>query len=244
MELSRARSRGVAVDVLMTSHAKGGKDKLVKLRQRLEETGARVHAYSDSVVKYHAKYLVADEGPAIVASLNFTRKCFERTCDALVITYDLEVVETLLRMMDTDRQGLPLDAGSSPRLIIGPEHARRQFTELIEGARSSIRLIDAKLSDPDLVSLLAARRNRGLEVERYGAKQLGEFKSHGKIMLIDDRLAVIGGLALAALSLDFQREVAIIVDESSAVEDVRALFRSARVWAAQTVTATNPQAPG
>ena len=41
-----------------------------------------VWAHTDPVVKYHAKYLVADDGPAVVASLNLTRKCFERTCDA------------------------------------------------------------------------------------------------------------------------------------------------------------------
>ena len=48
-----------------------------KLWRALEETGVRCDAYTDPVVKYHAKYLVADDGPALVASLNFTRKCFE-----------------------------------------------------------------------------------------------------------------------------------------------------------------------
>ena len=65
------------VEVLVTSRAKGGKKKLRKLWNRLEETGAARHAYTDPVVKYHAKYLVVDEGPAVIASLNFTRKCFE-----------------------------------------------------------------------------------------------------------------------------------------------------------------------
>ena len=51
-----------------------------------------MHAYTDPVVKYHAKYLVADDGPAVVASLNFTRKCFRKTCDALVVTHDPAVV--------------------------------------------------------------------------------------------------------------------------------------------------------
>jgi phosphatidylserine/phosphatidylglycerophosphate/cardiolipin synthase-like enzyme len=44
-------------------------------------------------------------------------------------------------------------------------------------------------------------------------------------MLVDDRIAVVGSLALAALSLDFRREVAIIVDEPSAVAEVAELFR-------------------
>src|SRR5829696_999932 len=86
-ELKAAVGRGVDVEVLVTSRAKGGKKKLRKLWRRLEDTGATVHAYNDPVVKYHAKYVVADHGPALVASLNFTKKCFAKTCDAVVITH-------------------------------------------------------------------------------------------------------------------------------------------------------------
>src|SRR5690242_4766992 len=81
-ELAAATARGVAVAVLVTSRAKGGKKKLEKLWRALTETGAALHAYNDPVVKYHAKYLVADDGPSIVASLNFTKKCFRKTWDA------------------------------------------------------------------------------------------------------------------------------------------------------------------
>ena len=91
-ELARATARGVRVDAVVTSRAKGGKAKLRTLWTRLTECGASVHTYSDPVVKYHAKYLVADDGPAVVASCNFTRKCFERTLDALVVTHDPDVV--------------------------------------------------------------------------------------------------------------------------------------------------------
>ena len=177
-------------------------------------------------MKYHAKYLVADEGPAVVASQNLTRKCFERTCDALVLTHDPDVVSGLRRLMAADRDAAAMPQDLSPRLIVGPERARRQFTALIDQAKSSIRLIDAKLSDPDLVERLNKRRAEGLTVEVYGSKRLGALKSHGKIMLIDNRLAVVGSLALAALSLDFRREVAIIVEDPAAVADVEEVFRT------------------
>jgi phosphatidylserine/phosphatidylglycerophosphate/cardiolipin synthase-like enzyme len=242
VELAAAVSRGVAVDVLVTSHAKGGRHKLEKLWHRLEETGARVHRYRDPVVKYHAKYLVIDDGPAVVASLNFTRKCFERTCDALVVTCDRRVVKGLHGMMGTDRDALPLQNDLCPRLIVGPEHARRRFTEVIEAARSTICLIDAKLSDPDLVTLLKARESAGLLVERFTSKQVGGLKSHGKIMLVDDHLAVVGSLALSALGLDFRREVAIVIDEPSAIADVKALVQAAR--AAHTPGSTVGPEPG
>ena len=227
-QLTAAVARGVAVEVLVTSRAKGGKKKMAKLWRALEDTGATLHAYTDPVVKYHAKYLVADEGPAIVASLNLTKKCFKKTWDALLVTYDPVVIADLRRLWIADRAGQPMPADLTERLIIGPERARRQFTALIEGARTSIRLIDAKLSDPDLVALLNARRAGGMTVEVFSAKQLGDLKSHGKIMLIDDRTVVLGSLALAALSLDFRREVAIVVNEPEAVAAAAELFRTVR----------------
>jgi len=243
-ELKRAAARGVAINVLVTSRAKGGQKKLPKLWSELAETGATICAYTDPVVKYHAKYLVADDGPAIVASLNFTKKCFSKTCDAVVVTHDPGVVSGLRELMAADRDGRPMPPDLTSRLIVGPERARRQFTAIIEQAQSSIRLIDAKLSDPDLVTLLNARRAAGVAVDVFSAKRLGELKSHGKIMLVDDRLAVIGGLAIAALSLDFRREVAIVVEEAGAVEEVKQLFRATEaVAAAGRIGAADPSGP-
>jgi phosphatidylserine/phosphatidylglycerophosphate/cardiolipin synthase-like enzyme len=232
-ELTAATARGVTVEVLVTSRAKGGRKKMAKLWRALEQTGASLHSYTDPVVKYHPKYLVADEGPAIVASLNFTKKCFRKTCDALVVTHDPTVVSDLRRLWMADRERLEMPDNLSRRLIVGPERARRQFTALIDEARTSIRLIDAKLSDPDLVSLLNAKRAAGMTIEIFSAKQLGELTSHGKIMLIDDETVVVGSLALAALSLDFRREVAIVVTETSAAAEAAELFRTIREAAAE-----------
>jgi phosphatidylserine/phosphatidylglycerophosphate/cardiolipin synthase-like enzyme len=236
--LKAATDRGVAVEVLVTSRAKGSKKKMAKLWRALEQTGASLHSYTDPVVKYHPKYLVADEGPAIVASLNLTRKCFRKTLDALVVTHDPAVVAGLRQLWTADRGRLEMPADISDRLIVGPERARRQFTALIEGARTSIRLIDAKLSDPDLVSLLNAKRAAGMTIELISGKQLGNLKSHGKIMLLDDQTLVVGSLALAALSLDFRREVAIVVTEPAAIAVAVELFQSVRDAATEDRPAT------
>ena len=225
-ELARATKRGVKVEALMTSRAKGGKKKLRKLWDALEAAGVSVQPYTEPVVKYHAKYLVADDGPALVTSLNFTRKCFAKTCDAIVVTHDPAVIRGLQTLIAADRARAPLPDSIPRRLVIGPERARLQFTELFQQAKSSIRLIDAKLSDPDLVTLLNARRDAGVTVHAYTSKRLGALKSHGKIIVIDDRLAVIGSLALAAISLGFRREVAIMIEDRDAVAEVVRLFGS------------------
>jgi phosphatidylserine/phosphatidylglycerophosphate/cardiolipin synthase-like enzyme len=224
-ELASAVDRGVQVDVLVTARAKG-KKKLKRLWNVLETTGVTIHPYTDPVVKYHAKYLVADEGPAIVASLNFTGKCFRSTMDALVLTRDPAVVKGLLRLHDADREGRSLPQGLPDRLIVGPERARQQFTALINRARTSIRLIDPKASDPVLTKLLETRRQDGIEVEIHGQKRFDKLRSHGKLMLIDNQIAVVGSLAMAALSLDFRREVALTIEQRPAVATIAHLFES------------------
>src|SRR4029077_2891301 len=103
---------------------------------------------------------------------------------------------------------------------------RRQFTALLQQARKSIQIIDAKLSDPGLIDLLNQRRRQGIRVEIFSQKRLGNVISHGKMMLIDGARAIVGSLALTALSLDFRREVALVVEEPEAVAELDLLFRS------------------
>src|SRR5262245_12389527 len=141
-ELKQARERGVQVDVLVTSRSGGGRKRLRKLWHALEATGVSLHPHADPVVKYHAKYLVADDGPALIASLNFTRKCFAKTIDAIVVTHDPDVVSGLHSLLTADRGHEPMPERLSPRLIVGLESARRQFTSIIAEASSSVRLID------------------------------------------------------------------------------------------------------
>ena len=241
-ELQRAGARGVRVDVLVTSRSGGGRKRLRNLWRALEQTGVAVHAHTDPVVKYHAKYLVADDGPALVASLNFTRKCFAKTIDAIVVTHDPDVVSGLRDLLVADCGHAPMPEQLAARLIVGPERARRQFTTIIEQASTSIRLIDRKASDSSLMLLLQARQADGVRVELYDAKRLCGLRSHGKIMLVDDRLAVVGGLSLNPMSLDFRREVAITVSEPSAVATVAQLF--AQVGAGETAKVPPPVGEG
>jgi phosphatidylserine/phosphatidylglycerophosphate/cardiolipin synthase-like enzyme len=223
-EIAGAAARGVVVDVLVTARAKGGTKKLHKLFAALRRTGANLSIYSDPVVKYHAKYLVADDGPAVVTSLNFTRKCFSKTLDVLLLTWDPGVVSGLRQLMaaDRDRRGLP--ASLTRRLIVGPERARSRFTELLGSARSSIRIVDSKLSDPDLLALLETKRASGVAVQILRSKRLGNLKSHGKFVLIDDRIATVGSLGLAALALDFRREVAITIEDADGIAEIVRVF--------------------
>ncbi len=236
--LADALERGCTVEAILTKRAKGGKKRLKKLWGALEEMGAVVTWYADPVVKYHAKYLVADGTTAVVTTLNPTERCFSRTWDCLLITDDTSVVRGLLALFRADTTGSPLPRGRTvnSRLIVGPEFSRAQYRQLISSAKRSIRVLDHKLSDPDLVLLLRERRAEGVTVSVVGHQALGLLEPHGKMMILDESRAVMGSTALSTLSLDFRREVSVVIDDTTLVKQLNGAYQQMIVKAGQSAS--------
>src|SRR5262245_174529 len=236
--LAAALERGCEVEAVLTKRAKGGKKRLKKLWGALEEMGAVVTRYADPVVKYHAKYLVADDTTAVITTLNPTRKCCTRTWDAVLITQDPSVTKGLLTLFKADAAGVPLPSRRplGRRLIVGPERSRPEIRALIASAKHSIRILDHKLSDPDLVALLRERRAEGIIVTVLGKHPMGGVLPHGKMMIIDEERAVLGSTALSTLSLDFRREVSVVIHEPALVKQLNMSYQqlSAKAGAAAT----------
>ena len=226
--LERAVRRGVRVRALMTGRAKGSKAQLKQLRRMLEALGVDVRKYADIVVRYHAKYIVADNGPAIVASLNFTRKCFGPTCDFMLVSSDPDLVAALRSVFDADWHGTAFRSvdGQAARLIVGPEHARARFAALISQAAHRIRLIDPKISDPAMKLLLRNREAQGIRVDIRGRSGLGPLTAHGKLLMIDDAAAAIGSISLSTLALEFRRELAVVVRDPAALATLNRFWES------------------
>ena len=231
--LAAALDRGVKVEAIVTKRAKGGKKRLRKLWAALEEIGAVVHRYGDPVVKYHAKYMVADGRIALVATLNPTKRCFSRTWDFILTTDDRALVRSLSTLFILDAAGQPVLPRHriSPRLIVGPEGARAKMRSQIMSACRSIKILDHKLSDPDLVALLRERRAEGIAVSVVGRQPPGAQAPHGKMIIIDESRAVLGSMAMSALSLEFRREVSVVVERPTIVRQLNVFYQelSARV---------------
>jgi phosphatidylserine/phosphatidylglycerophosphate/cardiolipin synthase-like enzyme len=226
--IADALQRKVEVRLLITPRARGWEKRLKELGAFLESMGAQVHPYADPVVKYHAKYLVADDSVALIGSANLTAKCFGATCDFILVSHDREVVTGLQQLFETDwlapHSQFP-STGISDRLIVGPDRARAQYTGLIQSARQSIQLIDHKGNDPNIGALLKAKKAEGVELEALTPGQLGGLLPHGKLLIVDGKTAAFGSMALSALSLDFRREVAVIVHDSRCVRKLKTFFR-------------------
>lgn len=223
-ELAAAAARGVQVEALITQRAKGGKRRLRRLGLQFGAMGATVWYYDDPLIKYHAKYLVSDAGVALVGTFNLTRKCFKKTCDFGVVTCDPAVVGGLEALFHADCRRQPIHGTPPSRLVIAPETARERLSSLVARAQRHIRLIDRKIDDPGLVALLTERQREGVRVDVVTGTRVGGLKLHGKMLVIDDEVAIVSSMSLSAAGLGYRREVAIEIHEPAQVHELIDFF--------------------
>ena len=228
-EVRAAIARGVVVDVLLTRRASGWRRRLDELRTRLERLGANVTRHGPRATKHHAKYIVADSGPLLVASFNLTRKCFHDTCDFAVVTADPDAVTDAWRLFETDlaKRTLPASASRHSRLVVGPEWAGQAVRDLIASATSRIAIIDHKLDDVRVRRILARKVRQGVRVDHIGTRVVAGRDAHGKLTIVDGRRALVGSLALSAASLGLRRELNLLVEEPACVRRLEAFFAKA-----------------
>ena len=127
------------------------------------------------------------------------------------------------------RSGLAGPAFNLPRASPSAHHrprtARAQFTALIERAKRSIHIIDHKLDDPAIEGLLKSKKAQGVAIRVLGEGQLGGLQAHGKLMIVDGKIAAIGSMAQTALGLDFRREIAVTIEDPSCLRKLKDFYR-------------------
>src|SRR5690606_6075656 len=99
--LAAAVQRGVRVRALIAHTNRGGEGRLRKLEQRLLAAGVTVTRTSDDLLRYHAKYMVADD-MLHVFGFNFTKLDILKSRSFSVATRDRNAVNDALRLFEAD----------------------------------------------------------------------------------------------------------------------------------------------
>ena len=60
---------------------------------------------------------------------------------------------------------------------------------------------------------------------------MGPIEPHGKMMIIDEQCAILGSTALSTLSLDFRREVSVVVHQPALVKQLNLAYQALSVRA-------------
>jgi cardiolipin synthase A/B len=231
--LAAAVQRGVAVSALIAHTNRGGDNALRKLELRMLEIGATVSRTADDLVRYHAKYMIADN-VLHVFGFNFTKLDIDKSRSFAIATKDKQAVAEALKLFTADVNRQPYAPGRS-HLVVSPETSRPALTAFVKAARKQLCIYDLKVTDPAIVKLLNERAAAGVEVRiiggMKGASDLVRVvrpkrRLHVRAVIRDGLRAFVGSQSLRKEELAARREVGLLVNNPTVAKRILQVFES------------------
>lgn len=229
--LEEAQRRGVRVRVILEEHPFGGGGGQGEIFARLEGAGIAVR-WGNPVFRFtHIKAMTIDGAVAIIMNQNITESAFTANRDFGVVTNEPGAVRTAAAIFEAD---WTRSAEPDPEpLVVSPTNARQELLALVQGAQRSLDVYAEVLRDPEMLDSLIAAAARGVRVrivvspspdfaaerERLAAggveiRLMSNLYVHAKAIIADGERAFVGSQNLSATSLDQNRELGIVVDDS------------------------------
>jgi len=240
-----ARKRGVVVRVMLNPARRDGTSDNDDTRKKLVAAGIEVRDSNPDFALTHQKSMVIDEETGFVESLNWETRDLTETRDyAVTTTHGIEV-EEMISCFDADWNRQPFAPRGESRLIWCPNNGRERIADFIESAKHSLWLQNERYQDTVIIERLVRAMRRGVRVHilarpphtlkkdklmegvgglrimhDVGAKvhALKGMKLHAKMIVADDKRAVIGSINLAPGSFDARRELAIETDSHRVIK--------------------------
>ncbi|MCX6084830.1 MAG: phospholipase D-like domain-containing protein [Caldiserica bacterium] len=241
--LQSARLRGCDVRVIMEETPFGGFSMNKTVRNQLRssgidaEWGNRIYSFT------HAKFVVIDDSIAWIMTANLSKSAFDKNREILVRTCSQTVVADLVRIFWADRRRNPCVAGS---LVVSPVNARQRLLAMLRSSYRSVEIASEVFDDPETCRLLQDLAQQGVvvrvlvaapesiavnaatrtEMEGTGVaiRYLESPYLHAKYIVVDGRTAYVGSHNLSASSLDENREVGVMTDDSTVVSTLETTF--------------------
>jgi phosphatidylserine/phosphatidylglycerophosphate/cardiolipin synthase-like enzyme len=240
------------VQALVAPASKGWTKRNKRLVDDLAKLGVEVRtpkAAKEKLKRYHYKVLTVDDTQSLILTFNPTQKNLHYARDFGLLVRDQRITTEINRLFDADWEGQSFRPADLP-LVISPYNSRRKLIELLNSATRTIRILDAKIEDPEMVNMVANKARSGCDVKIIGresgfdevvpnfhVRRLARYKLHAKCIVIDSSRFYLGSQNLREVSLDRRREVGIIIED-----DVLAR-RIARIFDEDWVNATQLGAP-
>ena len=242
--LEDAVKRGVSVEALIAFTNRGGEKNLRKLEMRLLEHGVKVARTADDLVRYHGKMMIVDGKELSLLAFNYTRIDTERSRSFGLITREKELVEQAIALFEADCTRRPYKPGSS-RFLVSPLNAREELAKFIRGAKKELLIYDVRISDPEMIKLLAEKAKQGVEIRVIGKmarnssqislRKLSRLRLHTRSIIRDRNEAFLGSQSMRELELDARREIGIIFQDATVIAGIAETFEED--WKQGTVVA-------
>jgi len=252
--LKAAVQRGVSVRMILELNPYGGSiDPNIVID--LRDNGVELKGDSFVFNYTHEKSMIIDDEVAFVMTGNMTASSFSANREYGIITRDPQDVAEVGAVFEADWERVGIDLGES-RLIWAPDNARERILAFIDEAQTTLDIEQQNMQDPEVTQHIETALRRGVQVRivsspRYpidedndepGRDQLRKAGAqvryfddpyiHAKVFVIDGMRGFVGSHNLTTNSIDFNRELGILFDETEPVAQLAAQFEAD--WAKAT----------
>lgn len=235
-----AKLRGVHVKVMLNPSRTDGNCLNADTKKTLEDAGIEVKDTNPVFKVTHEKSMVIDDHTAYIQSLNWSPRHFKETRDFCAVTNHKREVEETTECFESDWDRAEFSPGDTAHLIWCRGNGRARIAHFIDGAKHSLFIQNDRYQDLVIIERLIKAANRGVKihlmspaphslksdklVEGVGGLRvlsdvgikihnLKHHILHAKLMMADERSAIIGSINLTTGSFDDRRELAIEVDD-------------------------------
>jgi phosphatidylserine/phosphatidylglycerophosphate/cardiolipin synthase-like enzyme len=231
--LAAAVLRGVKVRVLVAHTNRGGENRLRKLEQRLLDAGTSVTRTGDDFIRYHGKFMVADNTLHLFG-FNFTGVDTIKSRSFGVSTRDASAVREARALFDADSSRQPY-VPKRTHLVVSPENAREMLLAFVKGTKRQLLIYDVNLQDPVFTKLLTQLAAAGIDVRVIGkckgakgidVRPLRSIRLHVRAMVRDGARAFVGSQSLRRVELDKRREVGVLITNVAVARRIRDVFEA------------------
>ncbi|HEX7703252.1 MAG TPA: phospholipase D-like domain-containing protein [Kofleriaceae bacterium] len=223
-----------------------------KYYDQLAAAGAQVK-WSDPKFTYqHAKFFVVDHAVAVVSTGNFSKDySIDLERNFVATDRDPADVGDLVNLFAADWANVD-PAMSCTRMVISPINSRSRILDVINSATQTLTIESMQFADTQVRAAVAAKVAAGVNVRvmiaDVGFVSANAYAStylkglgldprqiphlHTKVIVADGTQAYVGSENLSQTSLDHNREVGVVVTDSSSIDPLSATFE--KDWAIGT----------
>ena len=247
--------KGVRVRVMLNGAKATGERLNDPFFEKMKSTGIEVQWSNPSFLVTHEKCIIVDGKSALLPTFNFMEKYFQATRDYGVLTNDPVQVEQIQKCFDCDWERKPFHPLEDAGLAWSPGYARQFVCKLIDRARKTLDVQHPKFAEPVILERMLAAIDRGVRVRilcggKHGLHQPDlmysfalwrlmhqagarvhkqrNLRAHAKLLVVDDKWALLGSQNFDQPAFDLRSEVAIEVRDAAIVQDLTSMFE--RDW--------------
>lgn len=234
---------GIRVRVILDQYKQ---DTNMKYATALAAAGAEVKWSSTEFTYQHAKFLVVDDKVTVISTGNYSKDySIDLERNHVATDRDPADVADLVALFEADWAGQPAKMPCT-RLVISPINSRQRILDLINSAQSTLTIESMQFADSQVRAAVKARALAGVTVRALiadtgfvdaNAAAATYLKGinvpvrwiphlHTKVIVADGARGYLGSENLSQTSLDKNREVGLVVTDSSSVAPLVSSFET------------------